>query len=161
MVTTVAPTIIEVDTTSMNVIPAWARVLLDFRTAAMSVNEILEFIARAADGLAHDVSDAWAEDEVAGSPPAPSDETIFGYYTLPEDSAVKSVRDALERGMGWRPELTSYQFATDGRHFRSLGAAIVGYSPGEEALAHTVDESISLDMMADSLRGHVELLLSY
>ena len=43
----------------------------------------------------------------------------------------------------------------------SLGAPIVGYSAGEEPLAHTVDESISIEMMADSLRGHVELLLSY
>ena len=159
--TTVAPTIIEVDTTSMNVIPAWARVLLDFRTAAMSVNEILAFVARAADGLTYEVSDAWADDEAADFPPTPSDETIFGYFTPPEDYAVRSVREALERSMGWRPELTSYQFATDGRHFTSVGATIVGFSPGEEELAHTVDESISQDMIADSLRGYVELLRSY
>ncbi|UCG24386.1 MAG: M20/M25/M40 family metallo-hydrolase [Chloroflexota bacterium] len=157
--TTVAPTLIEVDTTSMNVTPAWARVLLDFRTAAMSVNEILAFVAKVADGFTYEVSDAWTK--AADSPPVPSDEKIFGYYTSPKNDKGKFVRDALERGMGWRPKLSRYQFATDGRHFTSTGATIVGFSPGEEELAHTVDESISLEMMADSLRGYVELLRSY
>jgi acetylornithine deacetylase/succinyl-diaminopimelate desuccinylase-like protein len=63
--------------------------------------------------------------------------------------------------MGWEPATTNYKFATDGRHFRPVGAAIVGFSPGEEQLAHTVDESISIEMMADSLRGYVELLRTY
>ncbi len=159
--TTVAPTIIEVDTTSMNVTPAWTRVLLDFRTAAMSVNDILAFIAEVAAGLTYELSDAWTEVVLSNTTSGSSNERIFGYYTSPDSVEVKSVCDALERGMGWRPELACYQFATDGRHFRSVGAAIVGYSPGEEELAHTADESISLDMIAGSLRGYVELLRSY
>ena len=157
--TTVAPTIIEVDTTSMNVTPAWARVLLDFRTAAMSVDDLVEFIARVAGDLPFELSDAWSMEPDAR--PKRSAGPISGFYTAPEVEDVALVRAALARGMGWRPELSSYQFATDGRHFTTLGATIAGYSPGEEHLAHTVDESIALKMMADSLRGHVELLRSY
>ncbi len=157
--TTVAPTIIEVDTGSMNVTPAWTRVLLDFRTASMSSNDIVRFIDRLAAGLPYTLNDAWTD-----KPDAPvngSDEIISGYYTQPDSDEVRRIVGAISRGMGWRPELTSYRFATDGRLFTSLGATIVGYSPGEENLAHTVDESISLAMMADSLRGYVELLSSY
>jgi acetylornithine deacetylase/succinyl-diaminopimelate desuccinylase-like protein len=57
----------------------------------------------------------------------------------------------------------SYRFATDGRHFAAHrdDIAIIGYSPGEEHLAHTVNESISVDMMLDSLKGHVALILDF
>jgi acetylornithine deacetylase/succinyl-diaminopimelate desuccinylase-like protein len=157
--TTVAPTIIEVDTHSMNVTPAWVRVLLDFRTASMSSNEIINFIRAVAGGAKVLVSDA-----LSGEPEAPmrgSDVTINGFYTDPTDDNVQEVRDLVGKGMGWQPELESYQFATDGRHLKSLGATIIGYSPAEEHLAHTVDESISLKMIADSLRGHVELLSNF
>lgn len=157
--TTVAPTILEVDTKSMNVTPAWTRVLLDFRTASMSTNDIVAFISQVAGDLPFTLSQAWTEEPDV--PVVASDEVIFGYYTQPEGDDIQLIVDAISRGMGWRPELTSYKFATDGRLFRSLGATIVGYSPGEENLAHTVDESISLEMMADSLRGYVALLSSY
>jgi acetylornithine deacetylase/succinyl-diaminopimelate desuccinylase-like protein len=157
--TTVAPTIIEVDTKSMNVTPAWTRVLLDFRTASMSPNDIVKFIGQVAGDLPFTLSNAWTEG--ADAPVIGSDEVIFGYYTAPEAEDIQLIVEAISRGMGWRPDLTSYHFATDGRFFASLGATIVGYSPGEENLAHTVDESISLEMMADSLRGYVELLRTF
>ena len=50
--TSVSPTIIEVDTTSTNVTPAWTRVLLDFRTSSESVNSLRAFIDRLAGELA-------------------------------------------------------------------------------------------------------------
>jgi len=157
--TTVSATIIEVDTTSMNVTPAWSRVLLDFRTASMTVGEVIDFVRGVADDLPEQVSDAWALEP--DTPFKDPDKPIYGFYTEPSRDEVKRIRAALSKGMGWQPELSSYQFATDGRHFCAVGAPIVGFSPGEEHLAHTVDESISLAMMADSLRGHVELLSSY
>lgn len=157
--TTVASTIIEVDTASMNVTPAWSRVLLDFRTAAMSVAEITDFVSAVAHDLPFKISDAWSSEPDAPLPH--SDETIYGFYTEPDSEEVARVRSALGEGLERLPELSSYQFATDGRHFRALGVTIVGFSPGEEQLAHTVDESISIKMMADSLRGYCRLLCSY
>jgi acetylornithine deacetylase/succinyl-diaminopimelate desuccinylase-like protein len=157
--TTVAPTIIEVDTRSMNVTPAWTRVLLDFRTASMSTNDIRSFVNQVAGELPFTLNHAWKDK--ADAPVVGSDETIFGYYTDPESADIQPIVEAISQGMGWRPELTSYQFATDGRFFVPLGATVIGYSPGEENLAHTVDESISLKMMADSLRGYVELIRTF
>jgi succinyl-diaminopimelate desuccinylase len=157
--TTVAPTIVEVDTRSMNVTPAWTRVLLDFRTASMSVNDIIAFVDRVAGDLPYSLSQAWTNEPDA--PVIGSDEIIYGYYTQPEGEAIERIVEAISRGMGRRPQLSGYHFATDGRYFTSLGATIVGYSPGEEDLAHTVDESISIEMMAGSLRGYVELLRTF
>lgn len=157
--TTVAPTLLEVDTQSLNVTPAWTRVLLDFRTAAESTNSLREFVLRVADDLDCRLSDAWAE--APDQPLHESEETIYGYYTPPDSAAVTRVQELVAQGMGWMPDLVSYRFATDGRHFVASGIPIIGYSAGEEHLAHTVLESISIEMMADSLRGHFNLLLDF
>jgi putative selenium metabolism hydrolase len=154
--TSVAPTIIEVDTKSGNVTPAWTRVLLDFRTAAESPNSLQEFVHELAADFPHDLSDAWASDP--NVPLQDSDELIYGYYTPPDSDVVQRSLAAITAGMGRQPDLTSYNFATDGRHFVPYNIPIIGYSSAEEHLAHTVKESISIAMMGDSLRGYVELL---
>lgn len=156
--TSVAPTIIEVDTKSPNVTPAWTRVLLDFRTSSESISSLRNFI-----------EDVGRELDPQMSSPGPSwtdvdfDKVISGFYTPPDSEIVQRVHDAIGRGMGWRPELRSYQFATDGRHIavKNDEIKIIGYSAGEESLAHTVNESISIEMMLDSLKGHVQLIREF
>jgi succinyl-diaminopimelate desuccinylase len=156
--TTVSPTIIEVDTESGNVTPAWARVWLDFRTASESANSLKAFVERLAGDWPHSLTGTWSD------PPQPlpdSDETIYGFYTPPDSEVVVRARAAIAAGMGREPALTSYQFATDGRHFVPYGLPMIGYSPAEEHLAHTVQESISIAKMEASLRGHVQLLQEF
>lgn len=157
--TTVSPTIVRVDTQSSNVTPAWTRVVLDFRTAAESSRTLQDFVHRLAHDLDHTIGDVFADDP-SQAPPA-DDETIFGYDTDPDDPAVQRAVAAISEGMGRPAELSSYQFATDGRHFVPYGLRMVGYSPAEEHLAHTVKESISIAMMEESLRGHVQLLRDF
>ncbi len=158
---TVAPTIIEVDTASPNVTPAWARVLLDFRTAAESADSLTSFVLDVAGDSIPVLSSPWPDSPDSMSQAA--EDPIVGFYTPPESDAVNRARSAIGRGMGWQPDFTSYRFATDGRHFAVYveNLPIVGYSPAEESLAHTVEESISISMMLDSIKGHVSLLLDY
>ncbi len=155
--TTIAPTIIQVDTTSPNVTPAWTRVLLDIRTSAESSNSLVAYVNRLAGDFPHAISDAWAKLE--GTPFPDSDQLITGFYTEPESEPVQKAVALIEKGMGRKPEFMSYQFATDGRFFTRF--PIIGYSPAEEPLAHTVKESISIDKMAESLRGYVALLQKF
>ena len=68
---------------------------------------------------------------------------------------------AIGRGMGQEPQLTSYPFATDGRHFVAYGIQIIGYAPGEPNLMHTANESISIPQMEEALRGYVGLLQEF
>ena len=157
--TTVAPTIIEVDTKSMNVTPAWTRILLDFRTAVESPNSLKRLVEQAANPNPCKIADALAENQ--NQPLIDSDEPITGFYTPPDDPAVQRAREMLGHGMGRLPELSNYQFATDGRHFVSIGAPIIGYAAGNEKNAHTVDERISIREMVESLKGHVILLSEY
>ncbi len=153
--TTVAPTLLEVDTKSANVTPAWARVLLDFRTASESMRSLQAFIHQTAPLPPAHIELAWEPDV-----PDP-DVTITGFYTPPESAVVQRARALIGAGMGREPALTSYQFATDGRHFAPYHIPIIGYAPGEESQAHTAGESISLAQMEESLRGYVALLRGF
>jgi acetylornithine deacetylase/succinyl-diaminopimelate desuccinylase-like protein len=153
--TTVAPTLVEVDTKSPNVTPAWSRVLLDFRTASESTTSIKAFIRRVAGDLNYELRHGWEPD----NPVVDDDEIITGFVTDPQSEVVRRVGSLLAAGMGRPAELTSYRFATDGRHFVPYGLAILGYSPADEEQAHIAGESISIASMAESLRGHVALLL--
>ncbi|MBE2223069.1 MAG: M20/M25/M40 family metallo-hydrolase [Anaerolineae bacterium] len=156
--TTVSPTIIEVDTKSTNVTPAWTRVLLDFRSASESSNSLQAFVRELVGDWPHTITDAWC---APGTPLADSDELIYGYYTPPESDVVARVKTAVARGMKREPALTSYQFATDGRYFVPYNLPIIGYSPADEAQAHTADENISIAMMAEALHGYVQLLKEF
>ncbi|WP_374688893.1 M20 family metallopeptidase [Promineifilum sp.] len=156
--TSVAPTIIQVDTTSGNVTPAWTRVLLDFRTAAESVNSLCAFIDRLAGDAPHALAYA---DGLTPSPLTSSDDVLCGFYTPPDSPLVARAATAIGRGMGRAAELGHYHFATDGRHFAPYGLTVVGYAPGEWYAAHTAGESIALDEMGESLRGHVQLLREF
>ncbi|MCB8935995.1 MAG: M20/M25/M40 family metallo-hydrolase [Candidatus Promineofilum sp.] len=156
--TSVSPTIVQVDTTSGNVTPAWTRVLLDFRTSSESVNSLRALIGRLAGDSAHTL--AYAEG-TASLPLTDSNEPITGFFIPPDSPLVRRVQAALGRGTGREPPLTHYRFATDGRHMAPRGLPVLGYAPGEEEMAHTAGESIAIDQMMESLRGHAQLLREF
>lgn len=156
--TSVAPTIIEVDTTSGNVTPAWTRVLLDFRTSAESVASLRAFIDRLAGGANYTLTYAEGLEPLSAEA---DNQPISGFYTPPDSPLVVRARAALAKGMGREPELSRYRFATDGRHFTPHGLPVIGYAPGDEHMAHTAGESISLAQIDEALRGHVALLREF
>jgi acetylornithine deacetylase/succinyl-diaminopimelate desuccinylase-like protein len=133
-------------------------VLLDFRTAAESANSLQAFISHLAADWPHTLVDAWQPES---STLPDSDEIIYGYYTPPDHKVTQRVQQALSQGMGRQVEISSYRFATDGRLFVPYGIPVLGYGPGEEELDHTIHESISLDAMAEGLKGYAQLLRSF
>lgn len=154
--TTVSPTIMQVDTKSKNVTPAWARLFLDFRTATESSNSLQAFIRMLGDGLNMTIGPGWEGVEIPNSA-----KPLFGFYTPPDSDLVKRVCNLLAQGTGEKVALSSYQFATDGRLIAPHGIPVLGYAPGEEFAAHTANESISIEMMSQSLRGYFHLLQQF
>lgn len=154
--TSVVPTIIEVDTKSQNVTPAWTRVLLDFRTSSESPRSLKQFVTRLAGEAPHTITPGYS-----GIDELDSEKLLCGFYTPPESEAVQRARELLAQGMGREPKLISYRFATDGRHFVDYDIPIVGYAPGDEDQAHIAGESISIAAIEESLRGHLRLLEKY
>jgi succinyl-diaminopimelate desuccinylase len=153
--TTVAPTVVEVDTTSLNVTPAWTRVLLDFRTGSETPDSLRAFVDRLAEGYPYEIREAFG-----GLSDIPN-KVISGFYTPPGSPLVPRVQELIARGMGRLPELSHYQFATDGRHFVPCAMPVLGFGPGEERLAHTANESVSISMLAEGLRGYTALLEAF
>jgi acetylornithine deacetylase/succinyl-diaminopimelate desuccinylase-like protein len=153
--TTVSPTVMEVDTTSTNVIPAWARVFLDFRTAAESPASLIAFVEALAHDLPHVILPGHTWSDMSSAEP------LVGFATPPESEPVQRVLAALRHGTGRDVPTFSYQFATDGRFFPAYGLQVLGYAPGAEELAHTADEYIPIAEMMEALQGYMQILREY
>jgi len=68
---------------------------------------------------------------------------------------------AILNEVGQQPQLGYWDFATDGSHTAAvLGIPTIGYGPGEESLAHTPQERISLDSLMQSVVGNAAIALA-
>jgi putative selenium metabolism hydrolase len=83
----------------------------------------------------------------------------FPAWVTPEDSplvqaTVRSVRETL----GYRPRLGRWEFSTDGTFTAGVAnIPTVGFGPGEERYAHTVDEQIRLNDVVNAARVYARL----
>ncbi len=95
-------------------------------------------------------------------------ETIEGERFFPGwlyDQKEPFVQDVLAElhAMGYDPEVTQYNFCTNGSHYAGeAGIRTLGIGPSRENLAHTVDEYIELSELykvADCYQGVMKALL--
>ena len=83
----------------------------------------------------------------------------FPAWVMPEDhplvqALVRSVRETL----GYRPKLGRWSFSTDGAYTAGVAnIPTVGFGPGEERYAHTLDEQIRLNDVVDAARVYARL----
>ncbi len=151
---TLAPTLLETDQTSANVIPAEVHQTIDIRTvpgqdAEQARAGLLELATLACNSVEeHDRCTCQVEiptyprQTYTGlSRPIPASNPT---YLLPSEhpAVQEAVRIVVEHGgpSGSEP----WNFATDGGHFAASGAVPIGFAPGDETLAHTLDERIDL-----------------
>ena len=82
-------------------------------------------------------------------------------WLIPRDhpKVVQTCAALGELGQG--VEFGYWGFATDGSHTAAvLGIPTIGYGPGEENLAHTPHERISLDSLMQSVDGNAAIALA-
>ena len=159
----IAPTLIGTDQTSGNVIPGQAELTLDCRTVtgqdAASLRDQLLPVLRGCEieGSGSDiliplherVSYAGYEMTYPADNPA---------LSLPADHrAVRTAVEVLAGPLGAEPPVDTWDFATDGGHFGLAGMTVVGFGPGDDRLAHTVNEHIVIDDLATGIRGNAAL----
>ncbi len=160
---TISPTLIRTDQTSANVIPGEVFLTLDCRTvppqSAESVRADLLPLLRAA--------------EIEGSStdiliPQHDRVSYAGYaMTYPADNPAHAIEvdhpalttavEALASALGGAPPVDIWEFATDGGHFAEAGMVVVGFGPGDDRLAHTVNEHILIDDLEVGMRGNETL----
>lgn len=83
----------------------------------------------------------------------------FPAWVMPEDhtlvqNLVRSIRETL----GYRPRLGRWTFSTDGTYTAGVAnIPTVGFGPGEERYAHTLEEQIRLNDVVDAARVYAHL----
>lgn len=159
----VAPTLIRTDQTSGNVIPGEIWLTCDWRhipgESAEDAREMLErLLAKSlVDGAEGEIviptyrrrTYTGMELEMRGNNPA---------YVLPADHpALRAARRIVEPVLGTVDEVGLWRFATDSGHFSAAGMACVGFGPGDELLAHTVNEHLPLSQLATAIEVNARL----
>lgn len=157
---TVAPTLIRTDQTSSNVIPGEIWLDCDWRhvpgetgpEARDKLQALLDdcLIEGASGKVELPVREltSWTGLTLSmqGNNPA---------YILPEEHpALVAAKTALEPVIGPTGHVGTWNFATDGGHFSAAGMACIGFGPGDETLAHTVNEHIEIAALSMALDGN-------
>ncbi len=155
---TVAPTLISTDQTSPNVVPAEVAQTLDWRNVPGETKEIVIGRLRR---LVDEVLEEGARAELTNpvnlrvtytgrESPIPANNPT--YMLEADHPLVEAARSLAEAALGRTPEVGVWQFATDGGHFAAAGLEPVGFGPGDERLAHTVDEHLEIAELEAALR---------
>jgi putative selenium metabolism hydrolase len=75
-----------------------------------------------------------------------------------EHPLVRRVGRAIRGELGYRPEIGKWTFSTDGVYTMGVaGIPTVGFGPGQERYAHTADERIRLQDVAQAARGYARI----
>ncbi len=158
---TIAVTQVASTSGSANSIPDRCTLLLDRRltlgeTEARAVAEIQQIVGRE-DVSADVVTAAYETTSYTGY--LCRGRKYFPPWLIAEkDPLVKAATRAVERVSGERVRLGIWPFSTDGTYTMGImGIPTVGFGPGEERYAHTVDEQIRLADMAQAAQVYAQI----
>lgn len=158
---TLAVTQIESMAGSRNAIPAACTFYLDRRltlgeTEAKALAEIQHIVAR--ERLKADVAvSEWDVVSYTGYRAHVRDS--YPAWVVPEDHPlVQAVTQAVRQTLGYRPRLERWAFSTDGVYTMGVaGIPTVGFGPGDERLAHTVEDQVRVEDLVAAARVYAAL----
>jgi putative selenium metabolism hydrolase len=159
---TVAPTLLRTDQTSANVVPGEVWQTCDWRNIPGQSGEDARAMLQAVAARVLAENPAHAESEIDVVIPVIERRTYTGLerpipganpaYILPADHpAVVAAEDICREVLKEVRPTGVWQFATDGGHFAEAGMAPVGFGPGDEFLAHTVNEHIEISALEEAM----------
>lgn len=172
---TCAPSLIRTDQTSANVVPGEVWLTCDWRNVPGETGEeARQKLQQLADRAVAESRSAMGLDADADVPSlrvviTSVDRRSFTGMTMdyPADNPAYIVRrdhpslaaakQALDAALGPGVPVGVWQFATDGGHFALEGMTCIGFGPGDELLAHTVNESIAIGELEKGLAGNEAL----
>ncbi len=158
-----AATLLRTDQTSSNVVPGEAWLTLDWRNIPGETGEdVRQQLEETAQRCLIEGSTATAELRTFQVKSFRGVEMEYSSYqpayVVPESHpALTGAKQALEPVTEVREETELWRFATDGAHFADAGMLVIGFAPGQESLAHTVDESISIADLDVGMRSNLAL----
>jgi succinyl-diaminopimelate desuccinylase len=140
----ISPTVIHADTTSNNLTPNTISLTLDWRTTTESGEDVRRILTQLTQGL--EASFVSFDDWTGGADGVKSP----GFVTAPDHPLVTALHATRDRHLG-ASQTGIWQFATDGRWAHKAGIPCVGFGPGDQTLAHTTAERISVQQLEQHL----------
>jgi putative selenium metabolism hydrolase len=167
-ISTVVPTLYATDQRSPNVIPGEVNLILDWRNVPAETPEAIVSKVRnlLADCLADDdVERATVEiTHITSTTYTGLEKTfpsIFPSFLLTEDNPfLQAAHAVLVNALGRDDGIDIWRFATDGGHLMVADIPTIGFGPGDERLAHTNQERISLAQMEEAVVAYAALILA-
>ena len=161
---TIAPTLYETDQVSANVIPSEVTVYLDWRnvpaeTTELAVGAIKEIADRCVKGCETTASVAVTEQPRTTYTGVTRDfASVFPPFSTPPSSPlVSAATEVIEASTGQPANPDVWQFATDGGHLALAGIPCIGFGPGDDRLAHTNQERLSIDQLKTAAATYAPL----
>lgn len=150
----IAPTLYQSNSVSPNVIPDYVDILLDWRTTNETMRDGVGWIERlikeaevnARAEVPRVTQRAWTGYEEKDWPVH-----YTSFLTPQENEEVQKFAAAFRAVTEREPQFGIWRFATDGRLTAQAGITTFGFGPGEEAQAHVVDESISVEQLVEAV----------
>jgi len=164
-ISTVTPTLYRTDQISPNVIPGEVKLTLDWRNVpAESPEAIVDKVKNLLDSLSGD-NQANVEISTTRLTTYTGIEenfpAVFPSFLLAEDDPiVQAAHTTLVDVLGRDDGVDIWRFATDGGHLMTAGIPTIGFGPGDETLAHTNQERISLAQMEEAVVAYAALILA-
>ncbi len=146
----VAPTLIATDQTSANVVPAEVTQTLDWRnvpgeSAEVIIARLEELVAGSlGEGATAEITNRVVERVTYTGERSAIPANNPTYLLSREHPLIEGARQIAAKALGASPAVDVWQFATDGGHYAAVGLEPVGFGPGDERLAHTVDEHLEI-----------------
>lgn len=163
---TVSPTLVRVEPRSPNVIPAEVALTLDWRNvpgeSPDAVAERVRDLARRAAGgdvrveVRTPVRELVSWTGLRREVPRVS----LGFAVSPDEPWLDRCRSLLARALDRPVRVMPWDFSSDGGWLAARGVPCVGHGPGDMAVMHAVTESVSLDLLAESVATYALLAIS-
>jgi putative selenium metabolism hydrolase len=158
----IAPTLYQTNSVSPNVIPDYVDVLLDWRTTHETMRDgvgwiekiIKEIGINARAEVPRVTQRAWTGYEEKDWPVH-----YTSFLTSQGNEEVRKFAAAFRAVAEREPPFGIWRFATDGRLTAQAGMTTFGFGPGEEAQAHVVDESISVEQLVEAAAVYAQFCL--
>jgi succinyl-diaminopimelate desuccinylase len=168
---TVVPTLFYTDQISPNVIPETIQLTLDWRNVPSESPEVI--LEKVDNLLKTSLTDVAQTASVQGRVAISRKEfttytgmvedfpSVFPSFLLAaDDPLLVNAHRALVQALGRDEGVDVWQFATDGGHLMTAGIPTIGFGPGDEKLAHTNQERITIKQIEEALVGYCALTLA-
>ena len=160
---TIAVTEIESRAGSSNVVPDYCRVHIDRRptagdTETRALTEVRRILSRESIQANVEVPTYHGTSYTGLAVEAPES---YPSWSTPEDHLlVRKAAGAVESVLGYVPRIGRWEFSTDGVYTMGVGGIpTIGFGPGEEKHAHSVDDQVRLEDVFAAARVYARLAL--